>query len=110
MRVGIGLIVLGLLAIGTARQIPRFQSDLRLWGAAVRVTPFLPRPALNYATALRRAGRVEDALPWFIRAHAFADRSVRAQEIRAGVRAQLLFLTAFGEDVCSRPDVQPYCS
>jgi hypothetical protein len=110
MRVGIGLIVLALLAWGTARQLPRFRTDLALWGAAVRVTPMLPRPALNYATALRKIDRHDEAVFWLIRAGQTADRSLRAQEIRAGVRGQLQWMSAFGDDVCSRPDVQPYCS
>lgn len=110
MRVGVGLLIVGLLAAGTASTIPRFRTDLDLWGAAVRVTPNLPRSSLNYATALRKAGRDDEAVIWLIRAAETADRSTRAQEIRAGVRAQLRFLSAFGDDVCSRPDVQPYCS
>jgi hypothetical protein len=109
MRVGLGLIVIGLLAIGTARQIPHFASDAALWSRAVAVHPRLPRPALNYGTQLRKAGRVDEALVWFLRAAETADRSTRAQEIRAGVAAQLRFLSTFGDDVCARPDVQPLC-
>lgn len=109
MRVGVGVILLGILAARTASTIPRFHSDLALWEAAVAVTPSLPRPALNYATALRKAGRTDEALIWFIRAAETSDRSPRAAEIRAGVRSQLLWLTAFGADVCGRPLVQPHC-
>lgn len=109
MRVGVGLIVLALLAGGTARQMPHYRSDLALWGAAVSVTPMLPRPALNYATALRKANRAQEAVPWFVRAYEQAERSPRFQEIRAMVRAQLQFMSAFGDDVCLRPDVQPFC-
>lgn len=110
MRVGVGLIVLGILAGGSARAIPAFQSDLALWERAVVASPSLPRPALNVATAYRKAGRTREALIWLVRAGELADRSERVTEIRAAVRAQLLFLSAFGDDVCSRPAVQPYCS
>lgn len=110
MRLALAVIVLGILASGTARTIPHFRSDRDLWEAAVKVTLLLPRPALNLGTVYRKHGRNEDAVTWLIRAAQTADRSVRAQEIRAGVRAQLLFLSTFGDDVCSRPDVQPFCS
>lgn len=109
MRLAIALLVLGVLATGTARHIPHFASDRELWGAAVKVTPSLPRPLLNLGTVYRKQGYTNEAVALLMRAADVADRSTRAQEIRGGVRAQLLFLSAFGDDVCSRPDVQPYC-
>jgi len=110
MRFGIGLIVIGVLAIGTVRHLPHFRTDADLWGRAVTVHPHLPRPALNLATVYRKAGRNFEATLWLLRAADDADRGIRPDEVRAMVKAQLLFLSAFGDDVCSQPDVQPYCS
>lgn len=109
MRIAITVLVFGILAAMTASAIPTFQSDRSVWEAAVKATPLLPRPALNLATVYRKQGRVEEAIPLFVRAATYADRSTRAQEIRGSVRAQLQVMSAFGDDVCSRPAVQPYC-
>lgn len=109
MRFGLGVIVLAVLATGTARHLPHFRTDADLWGRAVVVTPQLPRPALNLATLYRQQDRRFESVYWLLRAADVADRGSRPAETRALVRAQLHFLSAFGDDVCSRPDVQPYC-
>lgn len=110
MRRVVALIVLGTLAIGTARTLPRFQSDLQVWEAAVAASPSLPRPALNLATAYRKADRHREALIWLLRAAELSHSGPRGAEVRRLVSAQLLWMDAFGAEVCSRPAVRRWCS
>lgn len=110
MRRAIALIVFGTLAIGTARTLPRFQSDRALWEAAVEASPALPRPALNLATAYRKADRDREAVVWLLRAAELSQSGPRGAEVRRMVSAQLRWMDAFGAEVCSRPGVQRWCS
>lgn len=110
MRWAVGLVVLGVWAVRTAQLIPTFQTDRTLWEAAVEASPRLPRPALNLATAYRTEGRERDAVLWLVRAAELSDGAPREAELRYLVKSQLLFLSAFGNDACARPTVQPYCS
>lgn len=108
MRIG----ALGLLLCGwmTAAQVPTWRSDRAVWARAYAVSPNLPRPALNYAFALLKAGEIDGGLLLLVRAGELAAGHSREREVRALVRHRLWWLEAFGTSVCSRPTVQPHCS
>lgn len=110
MRVVIGLLLLGCCVGRTAQIIPTFQTDRNVWEAAVEASPRLPRPALNLATAYRKEGRTREAVVWLLRAGELSPGAPREAELRYLIQSQLRFISAFGDDVCSRPTVQPYCS
>ena len=101
--------LLGLLACLTVRQQAVWASDLTLWSHAVSVTPTLARPALNYATALRKDGQMTLAVIWFVRAGELAEADPRRDEYRRSIAAQLQWMAAFGDPVCERGMAQPYC-
>jgi hypothetical protein len=109
MRLAIGLLLLGCCVGRTAQVIPTYRTDRDVWEAAVEASPRLPRPALNLATAYRKEGRTRDAVLWLVRAGDLSAGAPREVELRYLIKSQLLFLSAFGDDVCGRPAVQPYC-
>lgn len=49
------------LSTATARRLAVWDSDLALWGDAVRKSPAKARPHINYALALQAAGRLDEA-------------------------------------------------
>lgn len=99
-----GALVLLVCALLSARASQHWRSDRALWDRAVAVNPRLPRPLLNAAVQHRKDGDIEGAVGVLMRAGAAGDA-----EMRARVRQQVLWMQAFGHDVCSRPDVQSYC-
>lgn len=60
------ILVLGgvalLLAVRTHLYVRAWHSELTLWGHAVQMAPYKPRPWLNYGTALLLAGRRSEAI------------------------------------------------
>lgn len=108
MKVCVG----GLLLVWTLlslQQTAFFASDRALWTRAVRVNPRLARPALNLASTYRNADDAEPAIAWLTQAGELSYDSPRGEEVRAIVRTQLLWWTAFGHDACGRHDVQRFC-
>ena len=58
-------LLLGLLALfvaGDLRSVPVWRSDTTLWPHAAAVTPYKPRPLINYAKQVFVQGRDADAL------------------------------------------------
>lgn len=104
------LLVLGMLAVLTVCQLPVWSSDVALWGAAVSWNATSPRPAFNYGLALRKAGRHDEAVLWFIRA---VDRAMiskhREADYRRAVAAQLFAIEITGDYVCDTPHIRPHC-
>lgn len=98
------VLVLGLLVGVTLPTIQHWRSDAALWARAVRVNPTLPRPLLNAAVQHRKAGDIDGAVRLLESAASFGDAGMRAR-----VRQQLLWMQAFGHDVCSRPTVRSFC-
>ena len=85
-----------------------WRSDLTLWQAAVRSHEG-PRPAFNFALALRQDGQTERAVWWLVET---VDRSVGRPEeaaVRDAVRDKLLFIRMMGFQVCDSPSTQPHC-
>jgi len=109
MRTAIGLGLVGLLWALSLQRVPMFQSDRALWEAAVAASPLLPRPAVNLAAAYHREGRNREAVVWLVKAGELSPGAPRGVEVRWIVRRQLLWMTAFGDPVCSRQSVAPYC-
>jgi hypothetical protein len=57
-----GIAVVGALAVTTFKRNQVWQTPLALWGDAVEQAPNKARPHANLATALYRAGRVDQAI------------------------------------------------
>lgn len=102
-------IVLGILAALTCRQVPVWASDTTLWAAAVAVNSTSPRPAFNYALALRKAGRGLEAVPWLVKAADRATGHAREADYRKAVAMQFFALEVAGVHVCDSPSLQAYC-
>ena len=99
-----------LLACLTVRQQGFWASDLALWRNAAYWAPELGRPALNLATAYRKAGQRDAALLWFIRAAELSEADPRGAEYRQSIAVQLAWMEAtWGDGVCERPDLRPLC-
>jgi hypothetical protein len=93
----------------TLWQQHRFRNDRALWAAAVAVNHTSPRPALNYAIALRKAGQPEAAAPWLVAAGARAVGNRHERHYRALVAEQVMLLEITGFPVCHLPAYRPYC-
>lgn len=102
-------VLLGVLAVLTARQIPMWASDERLWAAAVAVNATSPRPAFNYALALRKQGRYLEAADWLVRAAERAAGHPREADYRRAIAAQFFAIEAAGVFLCDVPTLQPLC-
>lgn len=103
------LLVLGLLAVFTAREIPHWQSNRTLWTRAVQVNPRQARPALNLAATYREMAEADESIVWLTRAGERLDRSPRAEELRRAIRHHLLFWEAFGFQPCQRTAARRFC-
>lgn len=66
--IGVGLFVAIGLASITGQQTVRWESDQALWCHAVTLAPEKPRPLINCAAALMKAGASDRALPLLERA------------------------------------------
>lgn len=91
-------LVLGVLAVLTHRQLPRFSSDLALWQAAAAMHPQAPRPAVNVAAQYIVRNEFQHAQWWMERAKVLADHPARAHErdvVYAVIRRQETWISAF---------------
>lgn len=76
----LSVLVLGICAVLTYRQIPRFSDDVVLWQAAARVAPLSPRPAVNLAAQYIVRGDYAAAEIWIAHARTLVMPSVRKRE------------------------------
>lgn len=104
----IGALLVGLCAWWTFAQLPVWRSDRDLWRHAFAVSPELPRVSLNYGMAVIETDR-QGGLLFLLLAVERAKGHPREREIRAIVTHRLRWLAAFGDPVCSRPDVSSLC-
>lgn len=101
-------VLLGLLLVLTAMQLPRWASDVALWSAAVEASDS-PRATLNLAIALRKQGRYEGAL-W--RLHQTLERAQghpMEARYRSAVSSQIAYLEFIGIFPCNSPSLSALC-
>lgn len=102
------IVLLTLLACLTVRQQGQWVSDVALWGRAVRVNATSPRPAYNYAVALRKAGNLQLGAWWLSE----AARRVSGGQVATYeplLTAQVVAFEMAGHPVCDSPSLRPYC-
>lgn len=73
-------LVVGLLVVGSHRQIPTWASDRAVWEQAARVSPTNVRPAVNIAAQHVVAQRWEEAQWWIAHARVLVRDPKRARE------------------------------
>ena len=83
------------IVLATQHRVEVFQTDHSLWADAVQKAPFKPRPWINYAHELEKAGHYPEALVGFLYASDLASRRVNqyptiASVAQAGVIRVLL--------------------
>jgi hypothetical protein len=90
-RTWVGGFLLAVYALGTLYRLPAWASDLTLFRSAVKVTPTLPRPAVNLAGAYLRAQQWGEAEKAWTTAASLSFNDPQAQET---LRTQLLLRVA----------------
>lgn len=73
IRAALFIVLLVAYSLQTHRYARVFQSDLDLWGQAVRMAPLKSRPWINYGLALARIGAFDAAAAAFRSARIVAD-------------------------------------
>ncbi len=75
-----GILVLTVAALGvrTALRNMDYRSAVRIWADVLAQRPPTPRACLNYANALAREGRLDEALPYYRKALALDPSYVKA--------------------------------
>ncbi len=68
-----------------------------------------PRAMVNLAVVYRQRHDFQKATDLLVKAGGLAGTSPHPGAITQSVRAQVQWMQAFGGEICSRPDVQPYC-
>lgn len=106
--IGRVLLVLGVLLVLTIQQLPRFSSDLALWGPATGWNVG-PRPAFNYGLALRKEKRYDEATLQFLHVLSRLEGAPRAASYRESIRAQFMAMEWDGYPVCDSDLVRPHC-
>lgn len=90
-------------------QHARFASDEALWRSAVLLNTTAPRPAFNLALALRKEGRIAEAIAWLVDTARRAEHDPHAADYRDRVRVQFMAIEMTGIPVCDSAWLQPVC-
>lgn len=112
MRAWVGGLALGICALATAMDLPRWASDRALWTAAV-TTSDSSRAAINLAVLALREGDVGAALDWDAEALRRAGDTPSHLPIITGLvrqHIQWILATSRSTDICDGPPWASWCA